>query len=143
MDQGKVDFASDYAAVVDSSLGLVYRYGMKIAGAGAAASQQAMSVCGGPSTSAGIMRRIAAIWNRPAIQAGQAGAALGAALAAAVALVAEGEREALAETLRQAIFAGKPVVQPDAAMVRAYHAPGGYLDQLDAAFQKLGAMSAT
>lgn len=142
MDQGKVDFASDYSAVVDSSLGLVYRYGMKIAGAGAATSQQAMSVCGGPSTSAGIMRRIAAIWNRPAIQAGQAGAALGAAVAAAVALVAEGEREALAETLRQAIFAGKSVVQPDAELVRAYHAPGAYLDQLEAAFGKLGAMSA-
>lgn len=52
------------------------------------------------------MKRIAAIWNRPAVQAGQAGAALGAAVAAAVALVPEGERETQAETLRQAIFTG-------------------------------------
>lgn len=132
------DFAHDFAAVVDSSLGLVYRYGMKIAGAGAAASQQAMSVCGGPSTSAGIMHRIAAIWNRPAIQAGQAGAALGAAVAAAVALVSDGDRDELAERLRQAIFAGKPVVAPDPELVRAYHAPGAYLDQLRDRLQRTG-----
>ena len=101
LDQGQADFASDFAAVVDSSLGLVYRYGMKIAGAGAASAQEAMSICGGPSTSPGIMARIAAIWNRPAIQAGQAGAALGAAVAAAVALVPEDQRDTRAEQLRQ------------------------------------------
>jgi xylulokinase len=137
LDDGPADFAHDFAAVVDSSLGLVYRYGMKIAGPGAADDKSAISVCGGPSTSEGIMKRIAAIWNRPAVQAGQAGAALGAAVAAAVALVPEGERETQAETLRQAIFTGKGVIQPDAEMVKAYHTPGGYLDQLEVAFEKL------
>ena len=137
LDNGPANFETDYAAVVDSSLGLVYRYGLKIAGAGAAEDTSAISVCGGPSTSTGIMKRIAAIWNRPAIQAGQAGAALGAAVAAAVALVPETERDALAEKLRQAIFTGKGVVQPEPEMVKAYHAPGGYLDQLEAAFEKL------
>ena len=137
LDQAAVDFASDYSAVVDSSLGLLYRYGRKITGARVDSPQHPMSVCGGPSASPGIMSRIAAIWNRPAIQAGQAGAALGAALAAAVALVPEAEREALAESLRRAIFTGKRIVQPDPAMVQAYHAPGGYLDQLEVAFEKL------
>ena len=137
LDNGPADFASDFAAVVDSSLGLVYRYGLKIAGTGATTGQQAVSVCGGPSTSPGIMKRIAAIWNRPAVQAGQAGAALGAAVAAAVALVPETERDAVAEKLRQAILAGKTVVQPDPAMVQAYHAPGGFLDQLEVAFENL------
>lgn len=134
-DHEPIDFASDFAAVVDSSLGLLYRFGLKIVGP--RLDQQAMSVCGGPSTSAGIMRRIAAIWNRPAIQAGQAGAALGTALAAAVALAPEAERDILAENLRQAIFTGKTVVHPDQAMVDAYHAPGAYLDQLEIAFEKL------
>lgn len=32
LDDGPADFAHDFAAVVDSSLGLVYRHGMKIAG---------------------------------------------------------------------------------------------------------------
>jgi len=137
MDQAEVTFASDFSAVVDSSLGLVYRYGRKIAGASAGTGQQPMSICGGPSTSAGIMGRIAAIWNRPAIAAGQAGAALGAAVAAAVALVPEARREDLAERLRQALLAGKTVVQPDPAMVQAYHAPGAYLDQLETAFERL------
>jgi xylulokinase len=135
LDDGPAGFAGDYAAVVDSSLGLLYRYGRKIAGAGTPG--EAMSICGGPSTSLGIMGRIAAIWNRPAVQAGQAGAALGAAVAAAVALVPESGREALAESLRQTLFAGKPVVQPDPAMVEAYHRPGGYLDRMEAAFEKL------
>ena len=137
LDSGAADFASDFAAVVDSSLGLLYRYGLKISGAGSNSDQQAISVCGGPSTSPGIMRRIAALWNRPAIQAGQAGAALGAALAAAVALAPESEREALAETLRQSLLTGKGVVQPDPEMVKAYHTPGAYLDQLEIAFEKL------
>lgn len=136
-DDGPADFAHDFAAVVDSSLGLVYLYGMKIAGPGAVSDTSPISVCGGPSTSEGIMKRIAAIWNRPAVQAGQAGAALGAAVAAAVALVPEGERDAQAERLRQSLFAGKGVIQPDADMVRAYHAPGGFLDQLEAAFEEL------
>ena len=83
------------------------------------------------------MARIAAIWNRPAIQAGQAGAALGAAVAAAVALVPAAERETKAEELRQAILAGKAVTLPDPEMVKAYHAKGGYLDQLEEAFEIL------
>ena len=137
LDHGPADFAHDFAAVVDSSLGLVYRYGMKIAGTRARNEKAAVSVCGGPSTSPGIMQRIASIWNRPAIQAGQAGAALGAAVAAAVALVPDAERESLAQTLRQALFTGKTVVQPNPQMVTAYHATGGYLDQLETAFEKL------
>ena len=83
------------------------------------------------------MKRIAAIWKRPAIAAGQAGAALGAAVAAAIAIEPEAGRDRLVQRLRQAIIAGKPVSQPDPLMVQAYHAPGGYLDQLESAFEKL------
>lgn len=87
------------------------------------------------------MRRIAAIWNRPAIQAGQAGAALGAAVAGAVALVDEndaGTRETLAEKLRaRDPYAGKAVTEPEPALVAAYHAPGSYLDRLEAAFEAI------
>jgi hypothetical protein len=39
---------------------------------------------------------------------------------------------ALAERLRQTLFAGKAVVQ-------AYHGPGGYLERLEAAFERLRA----
>ena len=140
LDDGAADFANDYAAVVDSSLGLVYRYGMKIGGS--STDDAPVSVCGGPSTSREIMQRIAAIWNRPAIQAGQAGAALGAAVAAAVALVPEAraaERDAVAEKLRAALYVNCAVVEPDPERVRRYHAPGAFLDQLESAFEKLRA----
>jgi len=135
LDSSPADFQGDFAAVVDSSLGLVYRYGRKIAAG--VEDRQAMSICGGPSASAGVMARIAAIWNRPAIQAGQAGAALGAAVAAAVALAPAAERDAVAEQLRKTLLSGRPVVQPDPAMVEAYHQPGGYLDRMESAFEAL------
>ena len=137
LDSGPVDFANDFAGVVDSSLGLLYRYGQKISDTARRADHHAMSVCGGPSTSREVMRRIAAMWNRPAVQAGQAGAALGAAVAAAVAIVPESEREALAEILRTNVFSGKATFEPDPEMVRAYHAPDGYLDQLESTFEKI------
>jgi xylulokinase len=140
LDRNDVTFASDFSAVVDSSLGLIYRYGEKVAGA-SGQKPPAIVVCGGASKSAGVMRRVAALWNRPAIAAGQAGAALGAALAAAVAIAPENRREALADTLRAQIFADKPVTLPDPGLVRAYHAPGAYLDQLEPAFEKLRAAS--
>jgi xylulokinase len=136
-DQAPADFAHDYAGAVDSALGLVYRYGAKIGGS---ADKAPMSVCGGPSASPGIMRRIAAIWNRPVIQAGAAGAAAGAAVAAAVALAPEAQRPAVAARLRQAQLDGCPVTQPDPALVAAYHGAkgsGGWLDHLEAAFEEL------
>lgn len=138
LDDGPADFANDYAGIVDSSLGLVYRYGRKIDDSGSDGAP--ISVCGGPSTSREIMRRIAAIWNRPAIEAGQAGAALGAAVAAAVALVPESDgpqRDATAAALRAAVYAGSAVTVPEPEMVRHYHAPGGFLDRLEIAFEEL------
>jgi xylulokinase len=137
LDDGPVDFASDYSSIADSSLGLVYRYGMKIGGAGSGSAP--ISVCGGPSASPEIMRRVAAIWNRPAIQAGPAGAALGAAVSAVVALTPEtqsAERDAIAASLRAAIYAQSAVITPEAEAVHYYHAPGGFLDRLETAFEK-------
>lgn len=137
IDDQAVDFAHDYAGVVDSSLGLVYCYGQKIAAD--AKNAQPISVCGGPSTSQEIMKRIAAIWNRPVIQAGQAGAALGAAVAAAIAIIPndDASREKATHDLRQLLFADKRVTLPDSALVKHYHAKGGYLEKLEASFERL------
>jgi xylulokinase len=138
LDDGPADFAGDYSGIVDSSLGLVYRHGMKIADGGA--RNDPIIVCGGPSVSPEIMRRVAALWNRPAIRAGQAGAALGAAVSAAVALIPEmrdAEREAAAARFRAAIHADGAPIAPDTELSRCYHTPGGFLDRLEAAFVKL------
>jgi xylulokinase len=135
LDDSPVDFADDYSGIVDSSLGLMYRYGTKIGGTGA--ESDPIDVCGGPSISREIMRRIAALWNRPAIQSGQAGAALGAAVSAAVAIVSEHDGDAVAASLRAAIHVNCAMFSPDPERVRSYHAPGGFLDRLETAFEKL------
>ena len=138
LDDGPVDFANDYSGIVDSSLGLVYRYSTKIFSVDS--RDDPISVCGGPSASPEVMRRIAAIWNRPAILTGQAGAALGAAIAAAAALIPAGrdaEREAIIASLRAAIYANSATIFPDPDLVSRYHTPGGFLDWLEAAFEKL------
>jgi xylulokinase len=138
LDAGAADFANDYSGVVDSSLGLVYRHGMKI---GAAASRDdPISVCGGPSISREIMRRVAAIWNRPAIRVSQAGAALSAAITAAVALIPENQsekREAMIGSFRAAIYSDSAAIDPEPEWVRCYHAPGGFLDRLEEAYGQL------
>ena len=86
------------------------------------------------------MRRVAAIWNRPAIHIGQAGAPLGAAIAAAVALIPENrpdQRDETAESLRRAVYSGSTTFTPDPEWVHRYHANGGFLDRLDSAFEKM------
>ena len=132
-------FADDYAGVVDSSLGLVYRYGEKIATSEAGITP--LSVCGGPSGSTEILHRVAAIWNRPVLRIGQAGAALGAAVAAAASNAWESDAHlaAAADSLRSAIHANATLVQPDPDRVRRYHGPGGFLDSMESAFETLRA----
>ena len=132
LDDAPTDFAGDFAGLVDSALALTCLAGRRF-GLASPRAQTPLTVCGGPSASAGVMRRIAALWNRPAVQAGQAGAALGAALAAVLALQPEARRETSGEHLRQTLFAHNTVFLPDPATVRAYHAPGAYLDRLSGA----------
>jgi xylulokinase len=141
LDDGPDGFAADWSGVVDTTLGLMYQYSRQMAaGSGSKADSGALAVCGGPSASPGMMKRIAAIWNRPAIQAGQAGAALGAAVAAAVALAPESQRLDRAKQLRASIFEGKTVFMPEPALVAAYHgkgAQGSWLERLEKGFEKL------
>ncbi len=138
LDSKPDDFTNDYPAIVDSALGLVFRHGCRVGGQ--CTRSDPISVCGGPSGSHEIMRRVAAIWNRPAIHIGQAGAPLGAAVAAAVALVPESHqelRDEVADSLRRAVYESSTTVTPDPEWVHRYHADGGFLDRLESAFEKM------
>jgi len=138
LDSKPDDFTNDYPAIVDSALGLVFRHGCRIGGQ--CELREPISVCGGPSGSHEIMRRVAAIWNRPAIHIGQAGAALGAAIAAAVALVPEDrpeQRDEVADALRGTVYKESTTVTPDPEWVRRYHASGGFLARMESAFEKM------
>jgi len=117
VQSGGDDFSNAFPACVDSALGLLY-LGSRPWLAG---KSPPLAVTGGPTASAGILRRIAAIWNRPVVTIGTTGAALGAAAAA---LAFEG--------VKTPLLPPSVAVQPLAADVQRIHQPGGYLDQLQA-----------
>jgi xylulokinase len=133
-DSLPVDFAHDYAAVVDSSLGLLYRYSRSFAGGSAG---KTLYIAGGPTANPFIVKRIAAIWNSPVVVIGRAGAALGTAVAAAAAVSSETDRSALIAKACATAIGGAPAVQPDPELVEIYHKHDGYLDKLEAAFRSL------
>jgi len=124
------DFAADYAGVVDSALGLVL-LGSRRFDAGAAASRGALAVTGGAAASDETLKRIAALWERPVVRIGEAGAAAGAAVAAAVALLPEEERSERAAALAAGVSARGRAIEPDPRYVAAYHGDGAYLSRLE------------
>jgi xylulokinase len=125
-------FDRDYAAAVDSSLGL-----MAIASAPFAGSVKEVAVTGGVAASRGVLARVAGIWGVPALPIADAGAAAGAAVAAAVALVPEAERDELADKARAVAARPGKAVEPDPKAVAAYRDKGGYLDRLEKEFSRL------
>lgn len=127
------NFAHDYAGVVDASLGL-----LEIGSRFFNLPDLPIAVTGGAAASHGVLRRAASIWGRPILPIADAGAALGAAVAAACALVPEAGREALMDRAIGACARPGKSVEPEPDLVRAYRAPGGYLDRLKGAFTRAG-----
>ena len=125
-DYGRpAEFESDYAGVVDSSLGLIY-----LASRPFAADVAGVAVTGGAAASEGTLRRIAAIWNRPVAVIGEAGAAAGAAVAAAAALEQESARDGYVARAVAVVSRRGRAVEPVPADVRAYHGESAYLSRL-------------
>jgi xylulokinase len=114
--RGDDSFSFAFPGCVDSALGLLYRGSLPWL----ANKTTPLAVTGGPTASPGILRRIAAIWNRPVVTIGTTGAALGAAAAA---LAFDG--------VKAPLLPPSIPVQPLAADVEALHRPGGYLDRLE------------
>jgi xylulokinase len=150
------DFGGDYAGAVDSSLGLLwlgakaFAYGNSSPGhpgdANASAMDTAkslsqgspgpspageMSITGGAAMSDGVLRRVAAIWERPVARIGRAGAAAGAAVAAATALVPESDRAEYAAQAAAAVSERGQPIEPERRALKAYHGEGGYLFALE------------
>jgi xylulokinase len=126
-------FERDYAAAVDSALGL-----MAVASAPFAGRVDQVAVTGGAAASPGVLARVAAIWGVPALPIADAGAAAGSAVGAACALAGEGDRAELADRARAVAARPGKAVSPDEAATRAYRGPNGYLERLAAAFAKAG-----
>lgn len=123
------DFETDWAGIVDSSLSLVYLYSNALS----SGSKEPLSLTGGPSGSAPILERVAAIWGRPVRPLAAAGASAGAACAGIFALT--GDCAEYRAALDSCVEPGR-TVEPDAAAAAKLRAPGGYFEKLADAFQR-------
>jgi xylulokinase len=124
---------ADYGGIIDSTLAAVYVYSRHFAREGT----EPLSVTGGATDSRQIMRRVAAIWNRPVAAIGKVGAALGTAVAGVSALRrAQGKKPEI-EKLAAALLPAVAPVVPDPADVARYHGKGGYLERFRDAYPRL------
>ena len=126
------DLTSDYAGIIESSLGLVYLYSRGFA----PDSSEPIFLTGGMTKVPEIVRRVAALWNRPVVTIGTVGAALGAAVAGAVAFAAANGSPVDIETLSASVLPRGTPVNPRPTDATAFHGDGGYLERLDEAYKR-------
>ena len=119
------NLASDYAGIIESSLAAVYYHSRGFS----RSSGEPLHVTGGAAGSPGIMRRVAAIWNRPLAVTGKGGAALGSAVASISAYFKSTGEKFNVEDYSAAVMPGSKVVQPYPEDITALHRPGGYLEK--------------
>jgi xylulokinase len=119
----------DYAGIIESSLAAVYYHSRSFS----AASGAPLHVVGGAVSSPQIMRRVAAIWNRPVVVTDKGGAALGAAVAGVSAFTKSEHEPFNIEDFSTAVVSRGTAIQPKPEDVAAFHRAGGYLDRFAAA----------
>ena len=124
---------NDYAGIIESSLASVFHHSRNFSTAGASP----LYVMGGATGSPGIIRRVAAIWDRPVVVTEKAGAALGAAVAGVSALLKSEGKSIDIEPLCKALVHRGEVIRPVPADVAIFHNPGGYLDRFAIEEEKL------
>jgi len=122
----KPELGPDYSGLIETTLGLVYLYSKTFA----KESAEPMYVTGGANRSPEILRRVAAMWNKPVVRIEEAGAALGAAAAGVYAFLKTTGKEVKIDEINKKLLKKGDVIQPSAADVNAYHASGGYLEKL-------------
>ena len=119
----EADFAADYAGAVESSLASVF-----LASRDLDSGRRRIYLTGGPSSSAQVLRRVAAIWNREVVPISGAGASLGAAATAAAAAMRSEPGFDPVRYCASFVKAGEPVI-PDPRDVVAYHGADGFLNK--------------
>jgi len=127
------ELGADYSGLIESTLGTVYLYSKTFAGD----SADPLYVTGGANKSQEILKRIAAIWNKPVVRIEEAGAALGAAAAGAYAFLKTSGKEVKIDEINRKLLKKDELVNPVPAAVNAYHGSGGYLEKLSVAVEKI------
>lgn len=125
VSHSKRSLEDDYAGLIESSLAAVYEHSKGFT----RETTKPLYVSGGATESPGIMRRVAAIWNRQIIPVEKGSTALGAAVAGAYAFL-ESERESIdIDGLSASLLETRGAILPEPEDVSAYHSPGGYLER--------------
>jgi xylulokinase len=119
------NLASDYGGIIESSLAAVYYHSKDFS----RSYGEPLYITGGAADSPGIMRRIAAIWNRPLAVTGKGSAALGAAVAGVSAYFKSTGERFNVEDYSTAVLPRSEIIGPTSEDVSAFHNPGGYLDR--------------
>lgn len=129
----RMDLALDYAGAIESGLGFVYLFSRGFA----PPRNEPVFVTGGVTKIDEIVRRVAAIWDRPVITLGTLGAALGAAVAGVRALgKAIGTKPDL-DALSASVLPRSEPTEPRREDVLAFHGTEGYLTKLEAEYERL------
>jgi xylulokinase len=116
---------TDYAGIIETTLAAVYHHSKGFM----RETAEILYVTGGASNSREIIRRVAAIWNRPVTPVEKGGAALGAAVAGAwVFLKTEGDTIDTEQYIGAGLLNRKQPFQPRTEDILAFHHQGGYLD---------------
>ncbi|MDA3899452.1 MAG: FGGY family carbohydrate kinase [Spirochaetes bacterium] len=126
-DSGSLEF--DYSGIIDSSLAAVFTYSQPFA----RKTDEPLYITGGPTSSAGIMRRAAGIWGRPVVTIGSVGAGLGTAVAGAQALAKHTKENFDAEQLSASVLPRGKAIEPVEEDVKRYKE---YLPKFKEAFEK-------
>jgi xylulokinase len=119
------DLANDYAGIIESSLTAVYYHSRSFS----RSFGKPLHITGGAAGSHGIMRRVAAIWNRPLIVMGKGSAALGAAVAGVSAYFKHTGEILNVEDYSMTVSPRGEIIEPIAEDVKVFHNPGGYLEK--------------
>ena len=127
------ELGADYSGLIETTLGLVYLYSKTFA----KETAEPLYITGGANKSPEILRRVAAIWNKPVIRIEEAGAALGAAAAGVYAYLKTTGKELKIEEINKKLLKKGNLIQPQADDINAYHKTGGYLDKLSATAEKI------
>lgn len=129
----KPTLAQDYTGVIETSLAAVYVYSEVFTDQ----TQDSLHVTGGATDSPQIMRRVAGIWNRPAMSVEKGGAALGAAVAGVKAHADNIGESFDIEAFGAAVLKRGELIQPNADDVAAYHGEGNYLQKFREKYERI------
>ncbi|UCD09877.1 MAG: hypothetical protein JSU79_04325, partial [Dehalococcoidales bacterium] len=114
----------DYAALIETTLAAVYTHSRGFS----RQTSETLHVTGGARNSHEILRRIAAIWNRPVTPIEAGGAALGAAIAGAIGYSRLQGKEIEVGKNTDLLKAGE-TIRPRQDDVEAFHRPDGFLER--------------